>query len=73
MIREEMGEMWLARSKYGSLILFIGSKAPIKYESEGLWHCAKSDTYGISLPSKLFPEVQWSDKEPTKVKLIINK
>lgn len=27
--------MWLTRSKYGSLFLFIGSKAPIKSEAEG--------------------------------------
>ena len=27
--------MWLIRSKYGSLFLFIGSKAPIKSEAEG--------------------------------------
>lgn len=65
--------MWLARSKYGSLILFIGSKAPIKSEAEGLWYCSTPETYGISLPSELFSEVQWSDNEPTKVKLVIEK
>ena len=27
----------------------------------------------IILDEDLFPEVQWSDEEPTKVKLIINK
>ena len=68
-----MNKMWLARSKYGSLILFIGSKAPIKSEAEGLWYCSTPETYGISLPSELFPEVQWLDDEPTKVKLVIEK
>lgn len=65
--------MWLTRSKYDSLFLFIGSKAPIKSESEGFWYCFKPVTYSISLPSELFPEVQWSNNEPTKVKLIIEK
>ena len=27
----------------------------------------------IELDSELFPEVQWSDDEPTKIKLIIEK
>lgn len=68
-----MKEMWLTRSKYGSLFLFIGSKAPIKSEVEGFWYCFKPITYSISLPSELFPEVQWSDEKPTKVKLVIEK
>ena len=29
--------------------------------------------YSIELDSSLFPEVQWSDDEPTKVTLIIKK
>ena len=41
--------------------------------NKGFWYCFKPVTYSISLPSKLFPEVQWSDNEPTKVKLIIEK
>ena len=28
---------------------------------------------GIFLPENWFPEVQWSDDEPTKVKLVIDK
>ena len=66
-------EMWLARHRYGSLVLFVGSEAPIKPKIGDFWAISPSKTNGIILPDKLFPEVQWSDKEPTKVKLVIDK
>lgn len=68
-----MEEMWLARSRYGNLFLFIGSEAPTKPIIGDFWASSPSKTYGVLLPDKLFPEVQWTDKEPTKVKLVIEK
>ena len=64
-------EMWLTRDKNNSLYLAIGEK-PIKREfmwTTSINKCA----YALELDSSLFPEVQWSDDEPTKVKLIIDK
>ena len=66
-----MKELYLTRDKDNSLYLSIGEK-PIKREF--MWttfinKCA----YCIELDSSLFPEVKWSDNEPTKVKLVIEK
>lgn len=66
-------EAWVARHRYGSLVLFVGSKAPIKPKIGDFWAYSPSKTNAIILPDKLFPEVQWSDDEPTKVKLVIDK
>ena len=59
-------EMWLARDKNNILWLFIGEKP--KKEKNGWFNT--SNHYKI-MYWKLFPEVQWSDEEPTKVKLVI--
>ena len=64
-----MKEMWLARDKNNKLFLFVGPKLP---EKEGEIWVAFNAEY-VELDSDLFPEVKWSDKEPTKVKLIIEK
>lgn len=61
-------EMWLARDKDGLLYLFYGRK-PVKTVHS--WYNWSKDYYEIK--SSLFPEVKWSDKEPTKVKLVIEK
>ena len=37
---------------------------------EGMWI---SDNYNPCLIPDSFPEVKWSDEEPTKVKLVIDK
>lgn len=58
--------MWLARDKDKTLVLFTYEK-PLK---GNLHWCAER---WIILDEGLFPEVQWSDKEPTKVKLVIDK
>ena len=63
-----MEEMWLVRNKNGSLDLFIHK--PMKVAT--CWNSCRYDDY-LTLPKKLFPEVQWSDEEPTKVKLEIVK
>ena len=62
-------EMWLIRDKDGCLYLSIGHK-PIKRKVNWSTH---RYVYYIELDSCLFPEVQWSDDEPTKVKLEIVK
>ena len=65
-----MEEMWLARDENGSLYFFVYSK-PKKYTREGMWISDNYNHYPIN--KDLFHEVQWSDEEPTKVKLVIDK
>ena len=64
-----MEEIWLARDKSGILFLYVSNNEP-KKEDE-CWSCYDGDL--IALDGNLFPEVKWSDKEPTKVKLAIEK
>lgn len=52
-----------------SLYLSVGDK-PIKQIS--MWSISVHADF-VVLDSYLFPEVQWPDKEPTKVKLVIDK
>ena len=63
-----MEEMWLARDKDATLWCFI--KEPKKGGAE--WLAGAGTRLGM-LPFSAFPEVQWSDEEPTKVKLVIDK
>ena len=72
-----MEEMWLARCKDGSLILYTEEK-PSKIEALGTWMIRGTDALYTSmgyvrLRKHLYPEVKWSDNEPTKVKLVIEK
>ena len=63
-------DLWVARDKNGSLGLYVGQK-PFK-ENGDRWGLYVGDCdYGLD--NSLFPEVQWSDEEPTKVKLVIDK
>ena len=62
-------ERWVARDKDGTLCLYIGEEPPKKEKS--VWDAEYDDF--IELDGSLFKEVQWSDKEPTKVKLMIDK
>ena len=62
-----MGGMWIARDEDGLLYLFFREKPQ---NMESLWD-NQIDSW-IEIDSHLFPEVQWSDEEPTKVKLVIN-
>ena len=64
-----MEEMWLARDNSGSLYMFIGAK-PNKYKC--IWHNSMAIEI-LMIGSSIFPEVKWSDEEPTKVKLVIDK
>ena len=61
-------KMWLAREQDGTLVLFFREKPEKKVRQ---WN-NKTDSW-IEIYSHLFPEVKWSDEEPTKVKLIIEK
>lgn len=67
-LQQIMEEMWLARDKSGYLYLYKGK--PIKYST--YWRRPLPKDM-IRLDKSLFPEVQWSDEEPTKVKLVIDK
>ena len=65
--KEEVLHACITRDKDGTLCLHIGPEPPKKYKT--VW-----DDYFdnfIELDGSLFPEVQWSDEEPTKVKLVI--
>ena len=61
--------MWLTRNMDKSLYLSVGDK-PIKQIS--MWSISVHADF-VVLDSCSFPEVQWSDDEPTKVKLVIDK
>ena len=63
-------EIWLARDKNNYLFLFVGDK-PIKVGS--FWVGIKRGYVSVMLDEKEYPEVKWSDDEPTKVKLLIDK
>ena len=68
-----MEEMWLARDKDGSLFLYIGC-IPKKNRLDNVWIAKELRiTDAMLLDKDLFPEVQWSDDEPTKVKIVIDK
>ena len=65
-----MEEIWLARGENGSLY-FHGYSKPKKDTLDGMWI---SDNYNPYLINKdKFPEIQWSDKEPTRVSITIKK
>lgn len=63
-------ERWIARNKDGTLCLYICEEPPKKEKL--VWDTEYIDDF-IELDGSLFPEVKWSDAEPTKVKLIIDK
>ena len=65
-MEHKINEMWLARDKDKTLVLFPDEK-PFK---DNLHWCPER---WIILDEDLFPEVQWSDEEPTKIKLIIDR
>ena len=62
-------EMWIARDENENLHLH--DTKPRKDTRRGIWISLELCPYLI-YPDK-FPEVQWSDEEPTKVKLVIEK
>ena len=63
-----MKEMWLARDKNGELAMY--ENRPFKNELAEQWALGGDWMF---LPENWFPEVQWSDDKPTKVKFVIEK
>ena len=61
-------EMWLARDEDGELSMY--ENKPFKDKRAKQWALGGD---WVFLPENWFPEVKWSDKEPTKVKLVIDK
>ena len=61
-------EAWVSRDKDGGIAM--SENKSFKDERAELWTCGGQYVY---LPDNWFPEVQWSDNEPTKVKLVIEK
>ena len=61
-------EAWVSRDKDGGIAM--SENKPFKDECADIWACGGQYVY---LPDNWFPEVQWSDDEPTKVKLVIEK
>lgn len=59
---------WLARDECGDLYLYIFEK-PRKVNVD--WFT--NGTHFFKLREERFPEVKWSDEEPTKVKIVIDK
>ena len=64
-------EMWVARDKDGTLAMY--EKEPFKDKRAEQWAPAGWCGWCELLPKNWFPEVKWSDDEPTKVKLVIDK
>ena len=60
-------EAWVARDDDGSLYMYTAKPKKRSYN----WYAPKVGY--VKLDDSLFPEVKWSDEEPTKVKLIIEK
>lgn len=61
-------EAWVARDKDDELAMY--DNKPFKDKRAEQWTCGGQY---VSLPDNWFSEVQWSDEEPTKVKLVIGK
>lgn len=63
-------ELWAARDTDGNLYLYTNKPR----KKQGMWVVQQ---YHIGcfmrLDDESFPEVQWSDEEPKKVKLLIDK
>ena len=59
-------EAWAARDMDGKLFLYRDK--PIK--DKFVWY---SPGFSLVLASASFPEIQWSDDEPTRIKITIEK
>ena len=62
-------EAWVARDEDGMLYLYL--REPQKVA--GQWTVPDLLLGYIKLGDTVFPEVQWSDKEPTRVSITIKK
>ena len=61
-------EVWVARDKDSDLAMY--DNKPFKDERAEQWTCGGQYVF---LPENWFPEVKWSDNNPTNVKLLIDK
>ena len=59
-------EAWVARDKDGKIYLY--RYKPIK--DKFIWY---SPGFHLALASASFPEIKWSDDEPTRVSITIKK
>lgn len=59
-------ELWAARDENGTLYLY--RDRPIK--DKFIWY---SPGFSLVLASASFPEVKWSEEEPTRVTIMIKK
>ena len=59
-------QIWVARDKDGKLAIF--NKKPFKCGEQ--WITKGRYSW---IQQEFFPEVQWQDEEPTKLKLMIDK
>ena len=62
-------QAWVARDEDGMAYLYL--REPQKVT--GQWTALDLHLGYIKLDDVVFPEVQWSDDEPTKVKITIEK
>lgn len=62
-------EAWVARDKDGKLYLYL--REPQKVT--GQWTLPDISFDFIRLGRESFPEIQWSDDEPTRVSITIKK
>ena len=63
-------QAWVARDEDGTLFLY--KDKPFRGSEQ--WHENPVLITGlIELRRELFPEIQWSDEEPTRVKITIKK
>ena len=63
-------EAWVARDEDGELYLYRDKP----FRGSEQWHENPVSITGlIELRRELFPEVQWPDEEPTRVKITIEK
>lgn len=60
-------ELWAGRDKDGKLYLY--EKKPLKRGTA--WIEAFPVGFCLRLDKAFFPEIQWTDEKPTKVKLTI--
>ena len=58
---------WVARDENGSIYMYINKPKKL----DDTWYV--NSFCFFKLDDSLFPEVKWTDDEPTKVKLIIDK
>ena len=62
-------EGWVARDEDGELYLHLMEPQKVT----GQWTAPDLHLGYIKLGDVVFPEVQWSDEEPTRVKITIEK